>query len=522
MPLPAELPDDIATLKALLLARSSEVAQLRNTVSMLEQSLNVRTLEIEQLKLQIAKLKRMQFGRKSEKLDRKIEQLETRLEDLIVEEGASEQAVPVPPAERSKSVRQALPDHLVREERLLDPKEQECAACGGELKVLGEDVSEQLEIIDAAFKVIRIVRRKKVCSCCDRIIQAAAPSRPIERGIAGPGLLAQILVAKFADHQPLYRQGAIYARDGVELDRSTMARWVGACSSLMRPLVEALQRYVLMPGKIHSDDTTMPVLAPGNGHTKTGRIWVYVRDDTRSGSAAAPAAWFAYSPNRQGIHPQTHLANFSGILQADAFPGYDKIFANGNIREAACMAHARRKIHDLHVNKATITTTEALRRIGQLYAIEEQIRGQPPDWRKRKRQEQSRPLLDDFELWLRTRLLTLSTQSDTTKAINYLLNQWQALVYYCEDGTAEIDNNIAENALRGVALGRKNFMFFGSDSGGERAAAMYSLIVSAKLNGIDPKAYLRYVLTHIADHKIHQIADLLPWNVASKFQRKTN
>ena len=522
MLLPAELPDDIATLKALLLARSSEVEQLRNTVSMLEQSLNVRTLEIEQLKLQIAKLKRMQFGRKSEKLDRKIEQLETRLEDLIVEEGASEQAVPVLPAERSKSVRQALPDHLEREERILDPKEQECDACGGELKVLGEDVSEQLEIIDAAFKVIRTVRRKKVCACCDRIVQAAAPSRPIERGIAGPGLLAQILVAKFADHQPLYRQSAIYARDGVELDRSTMARWVGACSALMRPLVDALQRYVLMPGKVHSDDTTMPVLAPGTGQAKTARIWVYVRDDTRSGSAAAPAAWFAYSPNRQGIHPQTHLANFSGVLQADAFPGYDKIFAKGNIREAACMAHARRKIHDLHVSKATITTTEALRRIGQLYAIEEQIRGKPPAWRKRIRQEQSRPLLDDFELWLRTRLLTLSTQSDTTKAINYLLNQWQALIYYCEDGAVEIDNNIAENALRGVALGRKNFMFFGSDSGGERAAAMYSLIVSAKLNGIDPKAYLRYVLTHIADHQIHQIADLLPWNVARKFQRKTD
>jgi transposase len=231
-------------------------------------------------------------------------------------------------------------------------------------------------------------------------------------------------VSKFADHQPLYRQAAIYARDGVELDRSTMARWVGACGALMQPLVEALQRYVLQPGKVHSDDTTMPVLAPGNGQTKIARMWVYVRDDRRSGSTKAPAAWFAYTPNRQGIHPQTHLANFKGVLQADAFPGYDKIFADGNVREAACMAHARRKIHDLHVRKETVTTTEALRRIGELYTIEEQIRGKLPDWRKRIRQEQSRPLLDDFELWLRTRLLTLSTQSDTTKAINYMLNQW--------------------------------------------------------------------------------------------------
>lgn len=518
MPCPNPLPDDIAALKALLLQRDGQLQQLRDTVSTLEQALNVRTLEIEQLKLQLTKLKRMQFGRKSEKLDRKIEQLETRLEDLIAEDGASEQQSTSTISKR-QSARQPLPDHLVREERLLEPEEQTCSQCGGEFKPLGEDVSEQLEIIDAAFKVIRHVRRKKACACCDRIVQAPAPSRPIERGIAGPGLLAQILVSKFADHQPLYRQSAIYARHGVDLDRSTMARWVGACGALLRPLVDALQRYVLMPGKVHSDDTPMPVLSPGNGQTKTGRMWVYVRDDRRSGSLAAPAAWFAYTPNRQGQHPQSHLANFSGVLQADAYAGYNAVFADGRVREAACMAHARRKIHDLHVRRATVTTTEALRRIGELYAIEAQIRGQPPDWRKRIRQEQSRPLLDDFQGWLRTRLLTLSTQSDTTKAINYMLNQWQALVYYCEDGIAEIDNNIAENALRGVALGRKNFMFLGADSGGERAAATYSLIVSAKLNGIDPQAYLRHVLTHIADYPVNRIADLLPWNVAAMVQR---
>jgi len=286
----------------------------------------------------------------------------------------------------------------------------------------------------------------------------------------------------------------------------------------MRPLVDALQRYVLQPGKVHSDDTPMPVLAPGNGQTKTARLWVYVRDDRRSGSTAAPAAWFAYTPNRQGQHPQSHLANFSGVLQADAFPGYDKIFADGRVREAACMAHARRKIHDLHVRKATVTTTEALRRIGELYAIEEQLRGQQPDQRKRIRQAQARPLLDDFEVWLRARLLTLSTQSDTTKAINYMLNQWQALVYYCDDGVAEIDNNIAENALRTCCLGRKNFLFLGADSGGERAATMYSLIVSAKLNGIDPQAYLRHVLTHIADYPVNRVADLLPWNAADQLR----
>lgn len=519
MPSPVLLPDDIAALKALLFARDSEVQQLRDTVSTLQQALSVRTLEIEQLKLQIAKLKRMQFGRKSEKIDRKIEALETRLEDLIAEDGAIEEVQVKPVVLRAPSARQPLPEHLAREERIVEPAEANCPQCGGDLKPLGEDVAEQLETIDAAFKVIRHIRRKKACACCDCIVQAAAPTRPIERGIAGPGLLAQILVSKFADHQPLYRQSVIYERHGVELDRSTMARWVGNCGALMRPLVDALQRYVLQPGKVHTDDTPISVLSPGNGQTKLGRMWVYVRDDKRSGSVAAPAAWFAYTPNRQGQHPQTHLANFTGILQADAYAGYNLVFADGRVQEAACMAHARRKIHDLHVRQVTPTTTEALRRIAELYAIEEQCRGQSPDQRLLLRQELARPLLDDFEQWLRAKLLTLSTQSDTTKAINYLLNQWQALIYYCSDGIAEIDNNIAENALRGVALGRKNFMFLSSDSGGERAAIMYSLITSAKLNGIDPLAYLRHVLTHIADYPLSRVDELLPWNIADKLQR---
>lgn len=513
MPSP-QSPDELATLKALLLQRDSEVQQLRATVSTLEQSLSIRTLEIEQLKLQLAKLKRMQFGRKSEKIDRKIEQIETRLEDLIAEEGEAEEKQSAAAVTRQKSVRQPLPAHLPREERVLEPEEQACPACGGNLKPLGEDVCEQLEIIDAAFKVIRHVRRKKACACCDCIVAAPAPSRTIERGIAGPGLLAHIAVSKFADHQPLYRQSVISERQGVELDRSTMARWLGICGALVHPLVAALHRYVLASHKLHSDDTPMPVLSPGKGQTKTGRLWVYVRDDRHSGSVAAPAVWFAYSPNRQGQHPQSHLAGFSGVLQADAFAGYNEIYTDGRVKEAACMAHARRKIHDLHVRKATPTTTEALRRIGELYAIEAQIRGQPPDVRQQIRQQQSRPLLDSLEVWLRERRLTLSTQSDTTKAINYMLNQWQALIYYCDDGIAEIDNNIAENALRGCCLGRKNFLFLGADSGGERAAAMYSLIGSARMNGLNPQAYLRHVFTYIADHPINRIDELLPWNVA--------
>jgi transposase len=516
MPTIPSFPDDIETLKALLLERDGELQSLRQTVSTLELALSVRTLEIEQLTLQIAKLKRMVFGRKSEKIDKKLEQLETRLEDLIAEEGAAEQTAKLPAQPRQKSIHKPFPENLPREEHIIEPKEDACPQCGGNLKPLGEDVSEQLEVIEAAFKVIRHVRKKKACACCDCIVQAPAPSRPIQRGFAGPGLLANIAVSKFADHQPLYRQALIHARRGVELDPATTGRWMGACGVLVTPLVEALRRYVVSPGKVHSDDTPMPVLAPGNGKAKMGRLWVYVRDDRNSGSHAAPAVWFAYSATRQGLHPQTHLAGFAGVLQADAYGGYDKIYTDGRVIEAACWAHARRKVYDLHAKKATPTTTEILRRIGELYAIEAQVRGQPQDTRQRIRQLQARPLLIELELWLRNRLLTLSTQSETTKAINYMLNQWQALIYYCDDGVAEIDNNIAENALRGCCLGRKNFLFLGSDSGGDRAAAMYSLIGTARMNDINPEAYLRYVFTHIADYPINRVADLLPWNVAAK------
>ena len=520
---PDSLSNDIDALKALLSAREAELVvresvevQLRSEIATLTQSLSIRTLEIEQLKLQIAKLRRMQFGRKSEKLDRQIEQLETRLEDLVAEEGVADAVPVVRDAPRRSAPRAPLPEYLPREDHILEPLEAACPACGGHLKPLGEDVAEQLDIINTAFKVIRTIRRKKACAHCDCIVQAPAPSRPIERGLAAPGLLAGIIVAKFADHIPLYRQTVIYARQGVELDRSMMARWVGACGALMTPLVDALRRYVLAAKKVHADDTPIAVLAPGNGKTKTAILWVYVRDDRASGSADPPSVWFAYTPDRQGVHPQTHLANFQGILQADAYAGFNALYEDGTVREAACWAHARRKLHDLHVHRATASTTEALRRIAEFYAIEDEIRGQSPEQRRQVRQARSRPLLDDFERWLRERLLTLSLQSDTTKAINYLFNHWQALIFYCEDGAAEIDNNIAENALRGVSIGRKNFLFLGSHSGGERAAAMYSLIGTCKLCGVEPEAYLRYVLTHIAEHPINRIDDLLPWNVAKR------
>jgi transposase len=519
MPLHADLPDDIDTLRAMIAERDAALAAKDVAVSELREQLSTRTAEIEHLKLLIAKLQRMQFGRKSEKLDRQIEQLELRLEDLQADEGVSaSQAQRQGRPFRTPPQRKPLPAHLPREEQRHLPDHDACPSCGGSLKPLGEDVSEQLEYVPARFKVIRHVRPKLACSCCDCIVQAAAPSRPIARGLPGPGLLAHVLVSKFADHLPLYRQSVIYARDGVELSRALLADWVGACGDLFSPLVGAIGRHVKAADKLHADDTPLPVLAPGLGRTKTARLWTYVRDDRPAGSTEPPAVWFAYTPDRKGVHPQQHLKNFTGILQADAYAGFGALYESGAVMEAACWAHARRKFYDLHAARPSAVTQEALERIGALYAIEADIRGKPPDERWLVRQARARPLLDTFETWLRTTMETLSRKSDTTAAILYALNRWDAFTRYVGDGRIEIDNSAAERALRGVALGRRNYLFAGADSGGERAAAMYTLIGTAKLNGVEPQAYLRHVLDRIAEHPINRIDELLPWNVAGQLE----
>jgi len=483
-----------------------------------------RESEIEHLKLLLAKLQRMQFGRKSEKLARQIEQLELRLEDLqskpaesalLAESPCATPASPLPIA-AVKPARRPLPEHLPRQTQRHEPKESACPDCGGALSKLGEDVSEMLEYVPASFFVVRHVRPKLSCTKCDHIVQAAAPTRPIERGVAGPGLLAHVLVSKYADHLPLYRQSEIYARHGVELERSTLADWVGGTSELLDPLVETLRRYVMAAGKVHADDTPVPVLAPGNGKTKTGRLWTYVRDDRPAGDTAAPAVWFAYSPDRKGEHPEQHLRQFRGALQADAYAGFNQLYKeDGRIQEIACWAHVRRKFYDLQEAHASPIASEALERIAVLYAIEKEIRGRPPDERQQVRMLRSRPLLQPLRDWFEVSLTKLSRKSDTTAAIRYALGLWPALTRYCADGRLEIDNNAAERALRVVALGRKNYLFAGSDTGGERAASIYSLIGSAKLNGLDPEAYLREVLSRIADHPITRIEELLPWNVAA-------
>jgi transposase len=491
--------------------------ELKSLIISQQELIASRDSEIEQLKLLIAKLRRMQFGRKSEKLERQIEQLELRLEALQMNDAETVAALPKPMANVegvARPARRPLPAHLPREVRTHLPKLEACPDCGGTLRKLGEDISEVLERIPAQLYVIRHVRVKLACGRCDKIVQAEAPSRPIERGMAGPGLLAHVLVSKYGDHLPLYRQSEIYEREGVELDRATMADWVGQTSRLFEPLVAALRRHVMSAEKLHADDIPVPVLAPGLGKTKTGRLWTYVRDGRPSGDATPPAVWFAYTPDRKGEHPKVHLDKFTGTLQADGYAGFDQIYEAGKIQEAACWAHVRRKFYDIQVAHKSQVAQEALARIGALYAIEKEIHGHSPEERREVRNTRSRPLLGSLKQWLEETLGKLSKKSDTAMAVRYALGRWEALMRYCDDGRLEIDNNAAERSLRAVALGRKNYLFAGSDRGGESAAAMYSLIGTAKLNGIDPEGYLRNVLSRIAEHPINRIDELLPWNLA--------
>ena len=494
----AALPDldalDVEALKSLVIAKHSELLEQRRS----------NAQEIEHLKLVIEKYRRMIFGRKSEKLSGELEQLEFRLEELETAQAAEEASQAATEAtqpsstqtdskRRSRPARKPLPEDLPREVVTHLPAHSNCPDCGGALRQFGEDVSEQLERIPATFKVIRHVRPKFACAACEHVVEAPAPARPIHR-----------------------------AREGVDLDRSTLAGWVGAASELLTPLVDQIRKHALAAAKIHADDTPVPVLAPGNGKTRTGRLWTYVRDDRPAGVSTAPAVWFAYSEDRKGEHPRRHLKDFKGALQADAYSGFHHLYGDGNIYEVACWAHTRRKFHDIHVAHASPTTTEALARIGALYGIEEQIRGKPAELRCSVRQTRSRPLLDELRQWMEKTLRSLSTKSETAGAIRYALSHWRALTRYVDDGKLEIDNNSAERALRAVAIGRKNYLFMGADSGGQRAASLYSLIGTAKLNGLDPAFYLRTVLATIAEHPINRIEELLPWNFAASLKADTS
>jgi transposase len=500
---PAALPDDVASLKRLVIEALA--------------ALKTKTLEIETLKVQLLRLRRLQFGRSSEKLAGEIAQLELALEEL--EGSAAESPAPIAeeaePATRLKPARRALPEHLPREE-VVHAAPASCPSCGGALRILGEDSSEVLEYVPGHFKVIRHVRPKLSCRCCETVHQAPSPDLPIDRGRPGPGLLAHLLVNKYGAHLPLYRQAEIFARGGVELGRSTLAGWVGRAAFALRPLVEAIAAHVLAADKIHGDDTPVPVLAPGTGKTKTGRLWVYVRDDRPWGGPAPPAAFYRYSPDRRGEHPRGHLASFRGFLQADGYAGFNELYRQSSIVEVACWAHVRRKFFDFHATTGSPLAAEALQRIGALYEIEQRLRGCPVEVRRAVRGEQASPLLDGLKAWLDTTLPRISAKSELAGAIRYAAKHWPQLIRYRDDGRLEIDNNAAERAIRPLALGRKNYLFAGSDDGGHRAAAIYSLIETAKMNGVDPEAWLRDVLARLATHPAKQVERLLPWAWAAE------
>lgn len=523
----SQLPTTVAELQAMLSAQFAAIASLtteRDAYKKDNAELRLSKIsdseEIKRLSLLIAKLKRMVFGQKSEKLSIQIAQLELELEELHITQGLKLPVVDVTEfvelIERNAPKRRPLPEHLPRDIHTHMPAEAACPDCGGDWKILGEDISEILEYIPSSYRVVRHVRPRMTCSCCDRMAQAPAPSRPIARSYFGPGLISHVIVSKYMDHMPIYRQCQQAAREGVELSESTVGDVVGGAHQLLRPLMNALERYVFTASKLHADDTPIDVLAPGNGKTKQGRIWVYTRDDRPAGDTAAPAVWFRYSPDRKGIHPQVHLKDYAGVLQADAYAGYNPIYESGRVLEAACWAHARRKFYDIHAAQPTPITTYVLAQIADLYKIESGIRGSPPERRREVRQEYSKPIVEALHTWLNQQLSTLSRKSVTAEAIGYAMNQWQALTRYLDDGRIEIDNNAAERALRTVALGRKNYLFLGSDAGGERAATMYSLLGTVKLNGMNPETYLRHVLSVIADYPVNRIDELLPWNVNLK------
>jgi transposase len=543
MPLdPTTLPRKTVALRALLLQRETEhaaashqraavlaqqTAELERQAAELERQaaelqaarngLQEQVLRNEQLKARLARLLRERFGASSEKLRGAIEQLELTLEELETQIAETAPEPPAPSPERRtarrKPVRKPLPPSLPRDV-VEHAAPCACPQCGGALRPLGEDVTEVLEYVPGSFRVTRHVRPKLSCRACESIAQAPAPDLPIQRGLAGPGLLAHVLVAKYCDHLPLYRQAEIYARDGIDLDRSTMADWVGQTATLMRPLVEAVGAHVMAAERVHADDTTVPVLNPGSGKTKTGRLWCYVRDDRPFAGQAPPAVLYRYSPDRKGEHPRTQLAPFRGILQADGYAGYAGLYDRG-VTEAACWAHVRRKFFDVHAATQSSLAQEALHRIAALYAVEATIRGQPPEIRRCVRQAQSAPLFTALRTWLDQTLARVSGKTDLAKAIRYALARWDALTVVLRDGRACLDNNAAERAMRPMTLGRKNWLFAGADAGGERAAAIYSLTETAKLNMLDPEDYLRQVLGCIAEYPVKRVHELLPWNLTS-------
>jgi transposase len=510
---PDPIPSDTESLRAALAAEQQARREAEARASGAEAM-------VAHLKLLIAKMKRDRFGASAERGRKLLDQLEMQLEELetaTTEDDVAANATPdkttVRPFTRAKPVRGPLPAHLPRE-RVVLPSPASCPCCGGKLAKLGESITETLESIPRRYKVIQTVREKFSCRSCETITQPPAPFHPIARGRAGPDLLATIVHGKFGEHQPLNRQSERFALEGIDLSVSTLADWVGACTSALSPLVALIAAHVLAAERLHGDDTTVPVLA--RGKTITGRLWIYLRDDLPFGGRAPPGAIFHYSPDRGGKHPCQHLKNYAGILQADAYAGFNDLYhparKPGPITEAACWAHGRRKLFVLaDVAKAPLAI-EAVRRIDAIFDVEREINGLSATQRHSIRQVRVAPLVASLEQWMRAERGRLSRHADVAKAMDYMLKRWAAFTRFLDDGRICLTNNAAERGLRGIALGRKAWLFAGSDRGGERAAAMYSLIVTAKLNDVDPRAWLADVLARIADHPVQRLHELLPWN----------
>jgi transposase len=541
----AALPDDVDALKAALAlerARMRDVLAERDAGAAELAVARARASEdlalIAHQKLRIAKLERQLYGPRSERSERLIDQLALQLEELAASATADELAAEIAVAKtttvtgfiRKRAERSTFPEHLPRERVVIDPPTT-CDCCGGtRLRKLGEDVTSTLEVIPRRWKVIETVREKFTCRDCEKISQAPAPFHVIPRGWAGPNLLAMILFEKFGQHQPLNRQAERYVREDVPISLSTMADAVGSSCAALDPVLKRVEAHVMAAERLHGDDTTVPVLAKGK--TDTGRCWVYVRDDKPFGATSPPAAMFYYSRDRKGMHPQSHLAGYAGVFQADAFDGYRALYlaerSPGPIVEAGCWAHARRPFFAMAdieenarrkaVGKKEITLSpiaiEVVRRIDALFAIERSINGKSAAERQVVRQELSKPLVEALQIYMREQRAKLSRCHDLARAIDYIMKRWAAFTLFLDDGRVCLSNNAAERALRGIALGRRSWMFCGSDRGGQRAAALYSLIVTAKMNDIDPQAWLADVLARIATHPAHRLDELLPWNWA--------
>ena len=499
----AALPDDIGTLHSMI----SELVTARDNERSEAQA------EIDRLRNIIKTLQRHQFGRRSERLDE--DQLLLALEDLDAD--IAQVQAEISGSEVAQTPEQhdlpTIPGHLPRTDICLDIDTDLCPCCGGPIHAIGETVSEMLDYVPARLCVLRIRRPKYGCRSCGTIHQAAAPERPITKGMASSGLLAHILVSKYCDHLPLYRQSQIFARQGIKLNRSTLANWVGGAAWWLEPLRERLAEHVFASSKLFADDTPIPVLDPGRGRTRTGRLWVYARDDRPWSGCDPPAVIYFYSPDRKAERPAAHLDRFEGILQVDGYAGFEKLTERGTVSLAACWAHTRRKFYDVQQATGSPIAAEALRRVGELYAIEKAIHGKDHEERLQVRNERSKPIVDAMKPWLERQLTRVPMRSGLADAIRYTLARWPALRRFIDDGRIELDNNAVERAIRPVALGRKNHLFAGSDGGADRWAIVASLISTAKLNDVEPYAYLKDVIDRMTNgHPTSRIDDLLPWN----------